>query len=186
MRGLSPSRNKIVKSLNCPSSRRALADFAKACFTPVVKPIRHKLPARPSTESSRRIGALRLALLRLHKQQIESEKRSYEATVGTIQSPGHFLQLLTSDPWFLWLRPLSQLIVAIDEAEDSREPLTEQTVQNLIARTQALLVASETGEGFSPHYFEAIQRDPDVVFAHAEVARFFPPRASSPPNVQSP
>ena len=34
-----------------------------------------------------------------------------------------------------------------------------------------LLVTSETGEGFGKNYFEALQGDPDVVFAHAEVAK---------------
>jgi hypothetical protein len=32
-------------------------------------------------------------------------------------------------------------------------------------------VPTEDGEGFSRHYDEALQRDPDVVFAHATVAR---------------
>jgi hypothetical protein len=34
-----------------------------------------------------------------------------------------------------------------------------------------LLVASETGEGFAKHYDDALQRDPDVVLAHAAVAK---------------
>jgi hypothetical protein len=37
-------------------------------------------------------------------------------------------------------------------------------------------VASESGEGFSRHYFDALQRDPDVVMAHAKAARLFRPR----------
>ena len=34
-----------------------------------------------------------------------------------------------------------------------------------------LLAASETGDGFSKHYFDALQRDPDVVLAHGQAAR---------------
>jgi len=34
-----------------------------------------------------------------------------------------------------------------------------------------LLVATEAGEGFSRHYDEALQRTPDVVMAHARVAK---------------
>ena len=118
---------------------------------------------------------LRAALLHLHKALVDSERVSYEATVGVIASPNHFLQLLTRDPWFAWLQPLSQLIITLDEAMDGKEPLTAARADALVKQSRLLLVASEEGEGFSPHYFEALQRDPDVVLAHAEVARFFGP-----------
>src|SRR6516165_12028116 len=109
----------------------------------------------------RRLADLRLALLKLHKALVDSERVGYEKTMGKIQSPNHFLQLLTNDPWFAWLHPLSQLIVSIDEAQDSKEPLTQATVDALAKQANVLLVASESGEGFSRHYFDALQRDPD-------------------------
>jgi protein-disulfide isomerase-like protein with CxxC motif len=77
----------------------------------------------------------------------------------------------THDPWFGWLHPLSQLIVAMDEALDEKTPLTVAEGDALIKQSRLLLVATESGEGFSRHYFDALQRDPDVVFAHAEVAK---------------
>jgi hypothetical protein len=124
-----------------------------------------------------RLQALRDAVLRLHKSVLDSEKASYESTVGTIQSPNHFLQLLTTDPWFAWLQPLSQLIVSMDEALDNKdEPLTTAIVDALFTQTGKLLVASENGEGFSGHYYEALQRDPDVVLAHAEVTKLRKPQ----------
>jgi hypothetical protein len=123
-----------------------------------------------------RLQELREALLRLHKTLVDSERVTYEATVGKIQSPNHFLQLLTIDPWFAWLQPLSQLIVAIDEALEAKEPLTAATVDALAAQASHLLVASESGEGFPRHYYDALQRDPDVVLAHAAAAKLFNPR----------
>ena len=119
---------------------------------------------------------LRHALLDLHKALIDSERVDYEKIFGTIQSPNHFLQLLTNDPWFAWLHPLSQLVVAMDEALDEKEPLTIGAVDGLVSQTRLLLVASETGEGFSKHYFDALQRDPGVVLAHAEAAKLLGPR----------
>ena len=113
---------------------------------------------------------LRKALLDLHKALVDSERVSYEKTIGAISSPNHFLQLLTSDPWFAWLHPLSQLIVAMDEALDEKEPLTSAAIDLLVRQIRLLLVASESGEGFSRHYFDALQRDPDVVLAHAAAA----------------
>jgi hypothetical protein len=117
---------------------------------------------------------LRDALLELHKTLVDSERISYEQTIGTIPSPNHFLQLLTNDPWFAWLHPLSLLIVSMDQALDSkRKPLTPEDAAALVLRTRRLLVASEEGDGFPKHYFDALQRDPNVVMAHAQAARFF-------------
>jgi hypothetical protein len=130
-------------------------------------------------DSRQRLKDLRIALLSLHKTLVESERVSYEKTVGAIQSPNHFLKLLMNDPWFAWLQPLSQLIVAMDEALEAKAPLTGATVDGLIKQTGQLLVATEIGEGFSHHYFDALQGDPDVVLAHAEAARLFNPRKSA-------
>jgi hypothetical protein len=39
-------------------------------------------------------------------------------------------------------------------------------------------VATESGDGFSKHYFDALQSDPGVVLAHGTVAKLLtPPRA---------
>jgi len=118
-----------------------------------------------------RLQALRSALLDLHKALVDSERVEYERIIGKIHSPSHFLQLLTTDPWFAWLSPLSKLIVSIDEALDAKEPLTNLLVNGFATQADRMLVASESGEGFSSHYHEALQRDPDVVLAHAEVAK---------------
>jgi hypothetical protein len=49
--------------------------------------------------------------------------------------------------------------------------LTVAGVAAVAERVKALLVATEGGEGFSRHYDEALQRNPDVVLAHAAVAK---------------
>jgi hypothetical protein len=118
-----------------------------------------------------RLTDLRVALLKLHKALVDSERVGYEKTMGKIQSASHFLQLLTNDPWFAWLHPLSQLIVAMDEALDAEEPLTADKVDALAHQSKLLLVATENNDGFPGHYFEAMQRDPDVVLMHAEVVK---------------
>jgi len=118
-----------------------------------------------------RLEEFRHALLGLHKTLVDSERVTYEQTVGTIRSPSQFLQLLTTDPWFAWLQPLSQLIVSMDEALDSKEPLTEAAVDAAVKEANLLLTPSEIGEGFAHHYYDALQRDPDVVIAHAEVMK---------------
>lgn len=122
---------------------------------------------------------LRDALLELHKTLVDSERISYEQTIGSVSSPNHFLQLLVSDPWFAWLHPISLLVVTIDQAMDSkRKLLTDAEAEALIKQTRELLVASEKGEGFPKHYYDALQRDPSVVMAHAKVAKYFAIRKS--------
>jgi hypothetical protein len=124
-------------------------------------------PVRKSLEEARQ------ALLALHKALVDSERVTYEKTIGGIQSPNEFLQLLISDPWFAWLQPLSQLIVSMDEMLEAKEPLTAAVVDAVLKQAGTLLVPSESGEGFSRHYFDAMQREPDVVLAHATATKVF-------------
>ena len=126
---------------------------------------------RVTNAVNQRLQEVRNALLRLHKVLVDSERLTYEKVMGAIQSPNRFLQLLLTDPWFAWLHPLSQLIVAMDEAHDAKEPATDADAQALIEQARLLLVASEEGQGFARHYFDALQRDPDVVLAHADTMK---------------
>ena len=118
-----------------------------------------------------RLTEVRAALLRLHKALLESERASYERVFGKIGSSYQFLYLVTTDPWFAWLRPVTQLIVVMDELLEAEEPLTTPGVETLVGQVKTLLVPTVDGEGFSKHYDEALQRDPDVVFAHAIAAK---------------
>jgi hypothetical protein len=136
-----------------------------------VKARRSIRSAAERSEPWRRLSELRETLFALHKTLIDSERVSYEQTMGTIPSPNHFLQLLTSDPWFAWLQPLSHLVVTVDVALDEKGPLTAVGAAALGQQAGRLLVATETGEGFPKHYYDALQRDPDVVLAHASVMK---------------
>jgi hypothetical protein len=132
-------------------------------------------PAPDAGPARQRSLDLRNALLALHKTLIDSERVRFEQTMGKIQSPNHFLQLLTRDPWFTWLQPLSSLIVSIDDLLDQKA-LTMPQVDALVTQSSLLLVPAERDQGFAGHYFEALQRDPAVVLAHAELNRLLGPR----------
>jgi hypothetical protein len=118
-----------------------------------------------------RMTELRNALVRLHKTLLDSERAVYDRDVQRITSPGQFLRLAMHDPWFEWLRELSQLIVAIDEALDAEEPATLSDAERFLEETRALLSPSESGAGFVHRYYEALQRDPDVVIAHGRTMK---------------
>ena len=121
------------------------------------------------------LGALREKLYALHKALIDSERVEYESSFGTIATPNHFLKLLIDDPWFAWLRPFSAMVAAIDERMDAEEPLTTSDLQHAREQAHALLRASEEGDGFGRSYFESLQREPDVVLAHAAVMKLLRP-----------
>ena len=129
-------------------------------------------PRTPEQEALRKpLVELHSALLRLHKALLDSEKILYEKNIAPIQSPNHFFQLLTSDPYFGWLRPITQLIVAIDETLDDQEPLTNESVDSLMRQSVFLLVPAQSAGEFAARYAAALQRDPRVILAHAQVAK---------------
>jgi hypothetical protein len=120
----------------------------------------------------RRLRNVRTKLLRLHKALLESEKIEYEKVNGPIRSRGEFFQLVLGDEMFSWLRPFSQLIAQIDEVMAAKdEPVTLQQVNQLLEEAQVLLRPSENGNVREKRYFEAIQRDPDIAFMHAELSQ---------------
>lgn len=128
-------------------------------------------PAGGSNEWRERLLALRQSILHLHKTLIDSERTAYEQTFGKVESQNRFLQLLITDPWFVWLHPLSELVVTMDEALEAETPVTAEVLKQFTDQTRKLLKASEQGEGFERSYYEALQREPDVVLAHAAVSK---------------
>jgi hypothetical protein len=121
-------------------------------------------------ESRERLRGVSRALLRLHKSLLDDERAQFERVRGRIESNGEFLQLVLHDEWFAYLRPLSALVVQIDELLDTEEA-TKEEADALIAQARAMLKPSETGSEFERRYYAAIQRDPDVIFAQREMMR---------------
>jgi len=120
-----------------------------------------------------RLTSLRNGLLHLHKSLLDSERAAYERDVARIASAGQYLGLVLNDPWFAWLRDLSQFIVLVDETLDLDEPATDADAARLIAQARDLVSPSEEGVGFRRRYFEAMQRDPAVVLAHGDMMKVF-------------
>jgi len=120
-----------------------------------------------------RLTVLRNGLLRLHKSLLDSERAAYERDVARITTTGQYLQLVLDDPWFAWLREISQFIVIVDETLAQKEPATPDDATRLIAKARELLLPSETGSDFARHYDSAMQRDPAAVLAHGQMVQVF-------------
>jgi hypothetical protein len=132
----------------------------------------------PSLESPpdgirQRLTDLRNGLLRLHKTLLDSESASYDHDIARITSRGQLLDLVLHDPWFAWLHELSELVVLIDEAMDAKEPaVTTSDAGRFLAQARELIAPAESVAGeFRRHYLESLQRDPNVVMAHAEAVK---------------
>src|SRR5437588_8455803 len=102
-----------------------------------------EIPDAGLEQARQKLAELRQTLLTLHKALLDSERTSYELVHGTIPSPGAFLQLLINDSWFAWLRPVTTLLVEIDEALAAKNPpRTSRELVQLREDTRALLSPS--------------------------------------------
>lgn len=113
---------------------------------------------------------LRHALLHLHKTLLDWERAAYERVHG--RTTAHLLlQAILTDPQFSWLRPLSELIVRIDEMLESEAPDVPGDVTAIVAQARALVSPRDEAGAYAQRYHTALQDHPDAVFAHRNVAQ---------------
>jgi hypothetical protein len=103
-------------------------------------------------------------LLPLHRALIESARADYALMLAPVTGPGHLLQLLNDDPYFAWLKPVTSLIVDIDEM--ARVDFTPADFEAVAARVDKYFGKTPDAE-FAGHYVPLLQRDVDVAIAHA-------------------
>jgi catechol 2,3-dioxygenase len=126
----------------------------------------------PLTQPTRaHLGEMRTRLLTLHKVLLDDAKAAYEMDRGRVASNANLLQLVINDPWFAWLHPLSELVVRIDETLQADAPATEADGVVLLEQVERLISRGQSSSLFGERYYEALQRQPAVIMAHAEVRR---------------
>jgi len=104
---------------------------------------------------------LRSALLALHKAVLAVERRQLERVHGRL-SNAEFLQIISDPVRYGWLKPFSNLILALDDDEhegDVREEARE------------LLVPPKADTPFGRRYLSLMQREPHLVVEHRKVTR---------------
>ena len=115
-------------------------------------------------------GALRdvsKALLPLHRALIDAAADDYAFGVAPVK-PSQLLQLLKEDPFFAWLKPLTSLIVDIDEmARIDFEPSDIAAIADRVAA----LFAGNVEEAFAAHYIPMLQRNVDIAAGHAALRK---------------
>ena len=108
------------------------------------------------------------ALREVHRTLVQAVRATYEREVGPAGGPGQMLRLLTEDPYFAWLHPMSELIVDLDSLL-TQEILPPGTVAGVKQEIDRLTQAS--GSPFWEKYAPLLQSDPDVVMAHGRLRR---------------
>ena len=92
---------------------------------------------------------------------IESAKSDYAFAYGANARPSELVELLQNDPFFAWLKPLTAVIVDIDEM--ARTDFEVADVAAIVDRIEKLLGETK--------YIEMLQRDIDVATGHAALRR---------------
>ena len=85
------------------------------------------------------------------------------------RSSSDLLNALLNDPQFAWLRPMSQLIVRIDEILDEKTPPMRNDLEAVVSQVRVLTSPNETGNIYERRYDMALQEHPDAVFAHRDL-----------------
>src|SRR5437868_4297355 len=123
--------------------------------------------------SAEDVRALRLPLLALHKAVLGTERRTLERVHGELTG-AQFLQIVSDPLRYGWLQPFSSLILAVDDTLDLQEDDDADkiaTPDELVERIRDLLLPPKADTAFGRRYLSLMQREPDLVLAHAAVAR---------------
>lgn len=115
--------------------------------------------------------AMSTALRELHRVLLHVARGNYERDHGPISNPAHFLQLLTGDENFAWLRPLSTLTADIDHIGGLDAGSRNEVAKAVRAAVDGLLApAGKSAAGtFAASYLPVLAHQPEVVMAHAQV-----------------
>jgi hypothetical protein len=120
------------------------------------------------------LQALRLPLLALHKAVLGTERRMLEKVHGELGG-AQFLQIVSDPLRYGWLQPFSALILAIDDTLEVKEGGDEEgdiaTPEELLDRARDLLLPPRADTPFGRRYVSLMQREPELVLAHAAVAK---------------
>lgn len=112
------------------------------------------------------------ALGELHRTLVEHTRSDYELERGPAAIAGGLLHLLINDPYFAWLRPLSELMVDLDVLLEGGAAPGDSDAAAVRDELETLLGAPEKPaqiQAFTPRYVSLVASDPHVAMAHARV-----------------
>jgi hypothetical protein len=125
-------------------------------------------PVDPADFSRReQLTALARTLREIHSALLNSVKRDYEVTNGKVAGPLKLYQLVTNDPFFSWLRPLSGQMALLDERIDDKTKLVQSDLDGVKKIMEDLFAAKKPKvDSFTSNYRARVQSDPAVATLH--------------------
>ncbi len=114
-----------------------------------------------------KIKELNRELKALHRWLLELERIEAEKTLGKKISPLDFLHLLTGDPDFEWLRPLSALIANMDEFLDEAETFTHE--DGLRLENEVASVLHQKDSKLKSRYDYYLFNDGEFILLHGKL-----------------
>lgn len=121
-------------------------------------------------------------LLKAHKILMDAEKDRYEASHGAIATKGDYLRLVLSHEQFSWLRPISQLIVQIDEVLMSKQPQPLERAPELLNQARHLLHDTEIGHVFQDRTELVARSNPEMAAMAQRMDELMQPYGPQPGN----
>jgi hypothetical protein len=129
---------------------------------------------KPAPDLVERLLAVRPWLLEVHRELLAAERADMERYQGRLTG-AEFLQIVTDSPRVAWLSPLSELIVAIDEALEAEDDESEEApaaeAGALIDRARALVAPPDGETPFGRRYLVMLQLHPGIVMAHSALVK---------------
>ena len=126
--------------------------FARTMHTP-------DSPERAALRNTLR--ELSKTLIPLHRHLIDAAKSDYAFAFAPVESPSQLLRLINDDPFFAWLKPMTSIIVEIDE-------MVRRDFETADAAAIGRRVETFLG---GPEYVTMLQREIDVATGHAAVRK---------------
>jgi len=117
-----------------------------------------------------RLRAAREAAFEVHGALLEVTRRDYERDYGRVGDAATLLKLVTTEPAFAWLRPLTAAIADADALLASPD-FDPDHLRVLVQAITQLLKADSEGAPFQRRYYAAIQASPDVAVTHCQANR---------------
>ncbi len=105
---------------------------------------------------------LHARLLELHRMLLALVRADYEKEHGAVPNAGAMLQLVINHEAFAWLRPLSTLLVELDDKD---------LVPDGAAARAAVEKLLRGGNAFSARYAQVLESTPEIAAEHGEVMR---------------
>lgn len=109
----------------------------------------------------------RHSALAVHGALLETTRRGWERRHGRIADAATLLRLITDDPEFAWLDPLTTLIASLDEAIHDGTPESLDRGRRLAQAIVDLLRADEVGSGFQARYYRELNASADLAVVAA-------------------